>query len=298
MGRWQLSQISIATLQLVLCGLQWSCAGGRVPPQDAAIDGPDEVDAAGPVLDPYEIFGRSLSLWLDADDASTVVRDGDGAVSRWRSKGAYAGGDVVAIYPLLARNGVTIEPTVANGRPAIHVGAQRGMLQGGFAGDGELVAVVAAYGNEPAKPGAIFMISDVGFYIRGNAMGKSIVMAGVMKGITYLGIWTPTEGWNDGRFHTFGLRTGLKVGGAAIRADGVQWVQQVPIGVIGSGTALIGGWHCVPSLSTWCGDAGVTPIEEPLEGYVAEVVMTYASGTPTQIAQLSAYFQKKYGIPF
>jgi hypothetical protein len=274
------------------------CVDNRVTSRDAALDAPNDSDAMGAVRNPYEIFGRDLFLWLDADNPSSIITDGDGGVSRWTSETDY-GGEFIATYPLLARNGITIEPLAANGHPAVRVGAQRGMLEALGSSWAinwfTVVAVVAAYKNDASQPGVLFMMPKVDFYMRGNAMGKSVVMGGAGGGA----VWSAAEGWNDGKFHTFGFRTGADdVGGAAIRADGVQWGQVGPIGASGDSPVMIAGHHCAPC------DAGPTAIEEPLEGYIAEVVMANISGTSTgaaqlaQVAQLSAYFQKKYGIPF
>lgn len=163
------------------------------------------------------------------------------------------------------------------------------------------MAVVASYTNERAKSGDLLVMPCTSTYMRVNVMGKSILTGGVE--VTNSGCSPPfqwggaasaADGWNDGKLHSFGLRIGKAIGGVAVRVDGVQWGQTTAIDTSQSGSILmIGGRSCL-----WC-DAGPTPIEEPLEGYIAEVVMALDTpGTPTQIAQLSAYFQKKYGIPF
>lgn len=109
---------------------------------------------------------------------------------------------------------------------------------------------------------------------------------------------SPTTGWNDGRFHTFGLSV-QSVPDAhqtihSLRVDGVESRNAPVYPCFGAGGRIaIGGDYFHG------GDAAVDVIENSLDGYVAEViVVTHHVTTPTDLAQLSAYFQKKYGIPF
>ena len=146
-----------------------------------------------------------------------------------------------------------------------------------------VVSVVAAYSNPPSKAGWLFLMPVPNAYLAGNSKGRSVVAAGLGTG----SVSSTTDGWNDGALHVFTLCSPQ-----GLRVDGQQWSNWGP-DPFGQDVIMIGG-QIVPGP-----DGGPAPIDGPLDGYVAEVIMAkYASCTPTVVAQLNAYFQAKYGVPF
>lgn len=284
----------MAAILAVLVGVGGTSCRGATSLPDAGDSSVDRKDAGGnlPVLGPSEMFGDDLRLWLDANEPSTIVLDGDGGVAEWNSR-VVAGRRLSSWFPLLPYNGVVVDPVAANGKPAILVGPTRGMLASDdftlASSVNWIISVVASYRNPVNQPGWFLLLEDsteyprVG-YLLGNAKGRSVVRAGVV----FAYIESAEEGWNDGALHAFSLC------GQSLRVDGHEWSEVVGTwGADGWGRPRIGGQ---PSAGP---DGGVGPIVGALYGAVAEVIVVVRQPcTPNTIAQLDAYYKSKYGLSF
>ncbi len=227
---------------------------------------------------PDVIFGGKLVLWLDADETGSVILDA-GVVERWKNKSPIVN-DAVVIFP--GPDGVVLDPSFANGRPAVRLGERRGILQAGaHFGLDWVIAVVGGYTNPISRPGNFCAHAQL-ISIQGNWMSRSIVLGGN----PIYNVVSDSDGWNDGKLHGFGLRSYP----LRLRVDGVE--KSRSSGILGGQAPFFLGGEMT------CDDAGCS-VQNPLEGAIAEVVVAFnTSGTPLEMAQLSAYFQKKYGIPF
>lgn len=260
--------------------------------------------------DPDVIFGQDLALWLDADDATSLILTDGGGVARWRGRAGAS--EVTATHAKSAPDAsLLVEKNIANGHAAVRMGGQLGIFERNmqysvfaYPDAPFLIAVVAAYDNAASRPALLFRSGASHF--AGPAMslygndpygGSSAVVADVCS-LTYGRVTSPTANWNDGRFHTFGAGVeflpNYEQAASYLRVDGVE------TRVAPRFTCFAGGFRTAIGGDYFHGgDAAVDVIENSLDGYVAEViVVTHHVTTPTDLAQLSAYFQKKYGIPF
>lgn len=268
----------------------------------AGLDGGDASDAASNVEEggasvqtPDQIF--DLSLWLDGDDPSTLEIS-DGGVVVWRDKSNCCM-PTNAAQPYLPSpsDKITVNPTIANGHGALKIGP--GLLSAPWGG--AIVAFVAAYSNPKGSSAVVFAdganmrpLSHASFWMIGNWQGTSRVNAGN----EYVNVTSTGDGYNDGRFHSFGMILGNS-DLITIRIDGVETTSTNPR-MGGASGGPIGGYLCpVPCNESVDGgwDGGYI-IESPMDGYVAEIIASTLTPTNQQIAMLSAYFQKKYGVPF
>lgn len=275
-------------------------AGGTHDASDGSADARD-----GGVLSPAQIFEPGLVQWLDASNTGTIRFDND-QISLWYDARS-DGGDRGHIEALNQGWGIVLQPGAVNGHAALRVGPQTGAFTSGcynYHTTGSipyLVAIIAAYENHIAKTGILYMETpqrpmDIvpplqsggnGVYLLGNTTGRSTVFAGMQPPPD--GASSATDGWNDGKFHAFGLIF-YPNNTVAVRTDGVEVAVARP-----------GSWSYA---CTWIGgnrgfDAG---LQDGLDGYVAEVVVAQpakaAAEIAAQIALLSQYFQAKYGLPF
>jgi hypothetical protein len=279
---------------LFLSGIVMACDGEPPRPPDAsqpdASTNADVSDAGVAAVAPDQLFGKDLYLWLDADESATIVSDG-GKVVEWKDRSPNPT-VATARLPNNSSN-ITISPALANGHAALRVGPQAGIFEIAGGVDGGLIAVVAAYSNAASSSGVLVQGSHVtGAYLRlvGNSQGSSVIFAGNPVGLNVL---SATSGWNDGRFHTFGVSYDSPRTKLAVRVDGTETTKSGSLSVNSDGHSFAGGYICL-----WC-DAGgpEPPIQNALEGYLAEVIVARPA-TSLELAQLSAYFQKKYGLPF
>lgn len=227
---------------------------------------------------PESIFG-SLELWLDGDDAMTIAREG-GLVTTWTDKAKKK--------PFTAFGGAgTADATLANGHGAVRVGAGYGV----YRGDGPpfssqaLVAVVAEFSNPPTDPGILF--SDGPLVVGVNPAMTTRATGGI--GMLGTGAMTSSDGWNDGAYHTFGFFVDYAAGKSWVRVDGKEssgpgYTMEVSAG----SPAVIGGNAC-----TTCNP----PVDTLVHGHIAEVIVA-TKVTSQELAGLSAYFTKKYGLAF
>jgi hypothetical protein len=249
------------------------------------------------VLTPDQIFSNRI-LWLDADDLSTIktemVDSGEIVVAEWRDKGGRNLGAIVVPSP--SGNHVHIVPSAVNGRAAIRLGGDAGILR--IVGGGStFIAIVAAYSNPTAVPTS--MVAEEGAALLGNIGGRAVVF-GAMGGV--VGPASVNVGWNDGRFHTFGVRMARPSNAISLRTDGIEatltgtdswaWSSFGASPNFGPPplTTLFGG-----GMASWEGG-----IRDAMDGLIAEVIIagTVDGDMNVITSQLSAYFQKKYGIPF
>lgn len=252
-----------------------------------------------------------MELWLDADDTTSLELGDGGGVEAWHDRSG-RGWVVIATHPTFAPDAsIKVEKGIAHGHAALRLGGQLGMFEHKniygptLLGAPFILAIVAAYDNPTSRPALFFRQEDMlvspshPLSLYGNdPYGSSSNVVGVFCGNLQPPVASAMTGWNDGRFHTFGMiihyTNGWLEPWLHLRVDGAEIVKPATSPCSGQGNRIaIGGDYLHND------DAGVDAIESALDGYLAEViVVSHNAGTPTQLAQLSAYFQKKYGIPF
>lgn len=252
----------------------------------AALDGAvvDVADAAASPQTPLDIFGYRLVEWYDASDTQSVDQDG-GIVAVWRDRSLWRSRNMSARYGAM---GLRLEPNAANGRPAMHVGAQYGCFRVGSPpmGGDILLVMIASFTNGANQVGTLWSTKAMAPY------GGAFVTVNVVGTRAYAGLapWpngaqSTLVGLNDGQLHAFALRGNGKVGSVRIRVDGIE-------------DAADSGLGAPNDLETWIGgeqplDAG---IQNAVEGYVAEIMAVGGLGTDSEMAQLAKYIKDKYAI--
>jgi hypothetical protein len=239
------------------------------------------------VTSPRDIFGGCL--WWDADDRSTIGV-ADGGVSEWRDKGSSSTAPLTLAPISAPGNAIAWTPDAIREHAAMKVGVGDGVFHTGTFGVAgpTLIAIVAKYSNGQFQAGTLFNEGNKVLMIA-SADNTSRFYVGFSP--PPAGLFSSTGGWNDGRFHSFGLRASGG-GRGAVRVDGVETAGALPSALYDPRVDLRVGGNFETS------EAGVVSIQSAIEGYIAEVIIANTEGTDTQIAQLSAYFTQKYGIPF
>ena len=168
--------------------------------------------------DPFE--SGSIVYWLDADDASTIVTDGDGRVTRWTSKAGVAG--LAFVPPTAVANfpysGPTVSEAAINGRNAVmfeadaehypRLVATNTVSGGGYATVDQKTVFIL---TRPRKTGVSINNTFI-FFGWGGIIGQRCGQAG----------WD-VRGPNDGTGETFDTTHGLRLDGVQRPGEGENW---------------------------------------------------------------------------
>ena len=162
----------------------------------------------------------SIVYWLDADDASTIVTDGDGRVTKWTSKAGVAG--LAFVPPTAVANfpysGPTVSEAAINGRNAVmfepdadhypRLVATNTVSGGGYATVDQKTVFIL---TRPRKTGVSINNTFI-FYGWGGIIGQRCGAAG----------WD-VRGPNDGTGETFDTTHGLRLDGVQRPGEGENW---------------------------------------------------------------------------
>jgi hypothetical protein len=331
-------RIAIGLLAACLAGCQ---GGPTAPAQDASQDAPSDTvapeagdgdgsdaDGSDAGTSPSTIFGPGLSLWLDADESSTVLLDADAGsrVMEWEDRSSWHNRADAAYLENGGMGHIDRILGVANGHSAMRFSGtdtNSGAFQVwlnvknhssslGFARD-FLIAIVAAYENilSPINSGQAVLFKSVsddgpayfpGPWFIANSVGgsaglNSVVYAGNRAFWAPIngGVWSSTNGWNDGQFHVFAMRYDATSGTMSVRTDGIETQSKPGVPLSSSGSYPI--YPAIGGVLHY--DTNPKYIENPLKGYIAEVIVAeYTFGSPTEVAQLNNYLQNRYNLAF
>ena len=162
----------------------------------------------------------SIVYWLDADDASTIVTDGDGRVTKWTSKAGVAG--LAFVPPTAVANfpysGPTVSEAAINGRNAVmfepdadhypRLVATNTVSGGGYATVDQKTVFIL---TRPRKTGVSINNTFI-FFGWGGIIGQRCGAAG----------WD-VRGPNDGTGETFDTTHGLRLDGVQRPGEGENW---------------------------------------------------------------------------
>ena len=255
--------------------------------------------------DPFESGG--VVYWLDADDASTIVTDGDGRVSRWTSKAGIAGLAFVpptgsASYPYC---GPTVSEAAINGRNAVmfeadaehypRLVATNTVSGGGLATVDQKTVFIL---TRPRKAGLNVNNTFI-FYGWNGIIGQRLGAAG----------WD-VRGPNDGTGETFDTTHGLRLDGVQRPEEGVQWnslylyndaVQQIltmrhehDFVVVNSYGTYNGVSRFVPSIGG--GAKYGESYSRSYHGDIAEVIAFNRVLSEAEMRRVENYLAEKWGI--
>ena len=257
------------------------------------------------VDDPF--LSGSLAYWLDADDASTIVTDGDGRVTRWTSKAGIAGLAFVppkgsASYPYV---GPTVSEAAINGRNALmfeadaehfpRLVATNTATGGGYATVDQKTVFIL---TRPRKTGVSINNTFI-FYGWGGIIGQRCGQAG----------WD-VRGPNDGTGETFDTTHGLRLDGVQRPGEGENWsmlyvyhdaVQQIltmrhehDFVVVNSYGTYNGVSRFVPAIG---GGANYSEgYSRSFHGDIAEVIAFNRVLSEAEMQRVENYLAEKWGI--
>lgn len=257
------------------------------------------------VDDPF--LSGSIAYWLDADDASTIVTDGDGRVTRWTSKAGIAGLAFVpptgsASYPYC---GPTVSDAAINGRNALmfeadaehfpRLVATNTVSGGGYATVDQKTVFIL---TRPRKTGVSINNTFI-FFGWGGIIGQRCGQAG----------WD-VRGPNDGTGETFDTTHGLRLDGVQRPGEGENWsmlyvyhdaVQQIltmrhehDFVVVNSYGTYNGVSRFVPAIG---GGANYSEgYSRSFHGDIAEVIAFNRVLSEAEMQRVENYLAEKWGI--
>ena len=259
------------------------------------------------VDDPF--LSGSLAYWLDADDASTIVTDGDGRVTRWMSKAGIAGLAFVpptgsASFPYC---GPTVSEAAINGRNALmfeadaehfpRLAATNTVSGGGLATVDQKTVFIL---TRPRRTGVSINNTFI-FYGWGGIIGQRCGAAG----------WD-VRGPDDGTGETFDTTHGLRLDGVQRPGEGENWatmylyhdaVQQIltmrhehDFVVVNSYGTYRGNSRIVPSIGGGANYGDGVSFSRSFHGDIAEVIAFNRVLSEPEMRRVENYLAEKWGI--
>ena len=273
----------------------------------ATYSGPTSIRAGTLRLSVDPFASGCLAYWLDADDASTIVADGEGRVTRWTSKAGVAGLAFVpptgsASFPYV---GPTVSESAINGRNALmfeadaehfpRLVATNTVSGGGLATVDQKTVFIL---TRPRKTGVTISNTFI-FYVWKGIIGQRLGAGG----------WD-VRGSDDGTGETFDTTHGLRLDGVQRPSAGETWgnlylyhdsVQQIltmrhehDFVVVNSYGTYNGVSRFVPSLG-----GGATYSEgysRSFHGDIAEVIAFNRVLSEAEMQRVENYLAEKWGI--
>ncbi len=275
----------------------------------ATYSGPTSVRAGTLRLVDDPFLSGSLAYWLDADDASTIVTDGDGRVTRWTSKAGIAGLAFVpptgsASFPYC---GPTVSEAAINGRNALmfeadaehfpRLAATNTVSGGGLATVDQKTVFIL---TRPRKTGVSINNTFI-FYVWGGIIGQRCGAAG----------WD-VRGPDDGTGETFDTTHGLRLDGVQRPGEGENWatmylyhdaVQQIltmrhehDFVVKNSYGTYNGVSRFVPSIGGGASYGDGVSFSRSFHGDIAEVIAFNRLLSEPEMRRVENYLAEKWGI--
>ena len=275
----------------------------------ATYTGPTSVRAGTLRLVDDPFLSGSLAYWLDADDASTIVTDGDGRVTRWMSKAGIAGLAFVpptgsASFPYC---GPTVSEAAINGRNALMFEADAGHFPrlaatntvsgGGLATVDQKTVFIL---TRPRRTGVSINNTFI-FYGWGGIIGQRCGAAG----------WD-VRGPDDGTGETFDTTHGLRLDGVQRPGEGENWatmylyhdaVQQIltmrhehDFVVVNSYGTYRGNSRIVPSIGGGANYGDGVSFSRSFHGDIAEVIAFNRVLSEPEMRRVENYLAEKWGI--
>ena len=275
----------------------------------ATYTGPTSVRAGTLRLVDDPFLSGSLAYWLDADDASTIVTDGDGRVTRWTSKAGIAGLAFVpptgsASFPYC---GPTVSEAAINGRNALmfeadaehfpRLVATNTVSGGGYATVDQKTVFIL---TRPRRTGVSINNTFI-FYGWGGIIGQRCGAAG----------WD-VRGPDDGTGETFDTTHGLRLDGVQRPGEGENWatmylyhdaVQQIltmrhehDFVVVNSYGTYRGNSRFVPSIGGGASYGDGVSFSRSFHGDIAEVIAFNRLLSEAEMRRVENYLAEKWGI--
>ena len=275
----------------------------------ATYTGPTSVRAGTLRLVDDPFLSGSLAYWLDADDASTIVTDGDGRVTRWTSKAGIAGLAFVpptgsASFPYC---GPTVSEAAINGRNALmfeadaehfpRLAATNTVSGGGLATVDQKTVFIL---TRPRRTGVSINNTFI-FYGWGGIIGQRCGAAG----------WD-VRGPDDGTGETFDTTHGLRLDGVQRPGEGENWatmylyhdaVQQIltmrhehDFVVVNSYGTYRGNSRFVPSIGGGASYGDGVSFSRSFHGDIAEVIAFNRLLSEAEMRRVENYLAEKWGI--
>jgi hypothetical protein len=275
------------------------------------------------LADPAEIFGAELVLWLDADDAKSLVVE-NGALTKWLDRSSFRN-DGNVVYSTPADSPLVVKQDAVNGHAAVKFSpvVQADSPHSGIVrvddspslrwGSGDfLITMVFAYANAPGKSEwggyswlwkktagpwpnwgpALSANAGVWQADGGFAGMEAVVFGGIKSWADSLtaGAWSTKTGLDDGAFHVVSVRKDGARMAMSARTDGDEASSSAPIDALhdlsNSGVDVeIGGY----TSQGYCCFA-------PLDGHIAEVIAVRGQPTLPETQALARYIGTKYGL--